>query len=334
MILFDNLTTFSYLILLTIIMYSTKYLADSKHCESKGCRKYVREKTGKIKSFLVGKNISTFRIQGLLTMIILCYTKLTALCFDLLSNTTLYGASKDDSDNYHKVFWLDGTKEYVKARYWYYITIASIGLIFVSLIPFLLCIYPLLRKSELFLRLLDKKGYMQKINDAFQDCYKDNLVACRFSAFYFLYRLGALAIIAYTPLNSEKFVGMSYFFLLTLAFHCWFQPYKNNFYNVVDMSMFISLALISIISFYRLHAVTLDLSETVKSFACQTILIYLPLVYIVLLVVWRRYLLWSKINENDLPYVLKKVCEFTEYAEEENANEMINTTGYETINDD
>ena len=172
MILFDNLTTFSYLILLTIIMYSTKYLADSKHCESKGCCKYVREKTGKMKSFLVGKNKPTFRIQGLLTMIILCYTKLTALSFDLLSNTTLYGASKDDSDNYHTVFWLDGTKEYAKTRYWYYITIASIGLIFVSLIPFLLCIYPLLRKSKLFLHLLDKKGYMQKINDAFKTAIK------------------------------------------------------------------------------------------------------------------------------------------------------------------
>ena len=123
---------------------------------------------------------------------------------------------------------------------------------------------------------------------------------------------------------------MSYFFLLTLAFHCWFQPYKNNFYNVVDMSMFISLALISIINFYRLHAVTLDLSETIKSFACHTILIYLPLVYVILLVVWRRYLWWLKINENNLPCVLKKVYEFTECTEEEKAN----TDRYYRIDDD
>ena len=329
MILFDNLITFLYLILLTIVMYSKKYLAYSKHCVNKRNCTYVSKITGKIYCFFVGKNQGTFRIQGLLTMIILCYTKLTALGFDLLSNTTLYGPSKDDSDKYHKVFWLDGTKEYVQTRYWYYITIASIGLIFVGLIPFLLCIYPLLRKSQLFhqsLRMGDTR-----VNDAFQDRYKDNLVACRFSAFYFLYRLGVLAIIAYAPSNSEQFVGMSYFFLLTLAFHCWFQPYKNNFYNIVDMSMFINLTLISIISFYRLHAVTLDLSETVKSFVCQTILIYLPLVYIILLVLWRRYLCWCKINKRDLPNVLKKLKEFTEGAEEEHATEMINSTEYQRI---
>ena len=309
MLLFDNLSTFLYLILLTIAIYSIKNIADM-HCVD--CCKSI---TGKTKSFVIRQVNSSFRIQGLLTLIILCYTKLTALGFDLLSNTTLYGASKDDSDNYHKVFWLDGTKEYVKIRYWYYIVIASIGLLIVGLIPFLLCIYPLLKKQQSFHR-FDQNGDTQRVNDAFQAHYKDTLVGRCFSAFYFLYRLGVLAIIAFAPSNSEQFVGISYFFLLMLAIHCWFQPYKNNFYNVVDASMLINLTLISIISFYRLHAVALNLSETVKSFACQTILIYLPFVYIillVLLVLWRQYLFWHNIKDgNSLPFVLKKLYKFTE----------------------
>ena len=333
MLLFDNLTTFFYLIFLTIFIYSVKYLADSNHCVNKHCCVYISWITGRIKSFVIGKNEPSFRIQGLLTLIILCYTKLAALGFDLLSNTTLYGASKYDSDNYHEVFWLDGTKEYVNIRYWYYIVIASIGLLFVGLIPLILCIFPFLRDRKAYHQVDQGQNY--RVYDVFQACYKiNNPVVLRFSAFYFLYRLCVLAIIAYTPSNSEKFVGISYFFLLMLAFHCWFQPYKNNFYNVVDASMFINLTLISIISFYRLHAVTLDLSETFKSFQFQTILIYLPFVYIILLVLWRRYLCWCNTeNRNyDLPYALKKLYEFTEYAEDrradkENANrQMTNAT--------
>ena len=103
-----------------------------------------------IRSFVVGENKTSFRIQGLLTLIILCYTKLTALGFYLLSYTTLYGPSKEDSKYHHTVFWLDGTKDYVGKNNWYYILSACICLVIVGVIPFLVCIYPLLKKSNRF----------------------------------------------------------------------------------------------------------------------------------------------------------------------------------------
>ena len=46
------------------------------------------------------KKCNCFYIQSLITCVVLCYAKLTALAFDLLSNTTLYGQGKDDSQEY------------------------------------------------------------------------------------------------------------------------------------------------------------------------------------------------------------------------------------------
>ena len=153
------------------------------------------------------------------------------------------------------------------------------------------------------------------------------LVAFQLSTFYIV--ISVLALCAFTSFTAHQFFGLSSLYLLLLLIHCLFQPFKNSFYSAVDMSMFINLMLISVISLYRLYAVDLGLSETIKCFICQTILIYLPLVYIVLLVMWRRYLLpYKKKNQkrDNLPYPLKKLYQFTEYSD--NAN-----IGYTQIQD-
>ena len=321
MLLFDNILTFLYIVILTIVIYLIGKYYDKKVLRDHQSFLCIETIIGRIRSYVVGENKPSFRIQGLLTLIILFYTKLTALGFYLLSYTTLYGPSKEDSKYHHTVFWLDGTKDYVAKDNWYYILIACICLAIVVVIPFLVCIYPLLKKSN---RLDDNRVY-----DAFQDQYKNNPVAGCFSAFYFLYRISVLALCAFTSFTAHEFFGLSSLYLLLLLIHCLFQPFKNSFYNAVDMSMFINLTLISVISLYRLYAVDLGLSETVKCFICQTILIYLPLLYIILLVMWRRYLLSYKIknkNYDNLPYPLKKLYQFTEYSD--NAN-----NGYTQIQD-
>ena len=230
------------------------------------------------------------------------------------------------------MFWLDGTKDYVSKDNWYYVVIASICLILIGLVPFFLCAYPWLNAYP---RLNNKLQKITKVYDAFQCQCNTNPVACRFSAFYFLYRLGVLAIIAYAPSNDQRFLLLSCFFLIILIFHIWLQPYKNNFYNLVDGSMFINLIFISILSFYRLHAVTKGSAETVKSFIFQTICIYLPLLYIVLLVFWRRYLMWyeheHKKSIKDLPKVLKILYKITEDHSNDD-QEMRNHAEYQAIN--
>ena len=59
-----------------------------------------------------------FHIHALLTIVILCYARVTAPAFDLLSYATLYGSSKDDSDDSLKVFRYDGTLKYKDHGYY------------------------------------------------------------------------------------------------------------------------------------------------------------------------------------------------------------------------
>ena len=319
MLLFDNSITFLYIGILTTVIYLIgKYYDKKVHKDKQRCL-CINKVAGTIRSFVVGENKPSFRIQGLLTLIILCYTKLTALGFYLLSSTTLYGPSKEDSEYHHKVFWLDGTEDFAFKDNWYYILTAIICLIIVLMIPLPVFFYPLLKRSN---QLDDNRVY-----DAFQDQYKNNPIAGCFSAFYFLCRISVLALCAFTSFTAHQFFGLSSLYLFLLTVHCLFQPFKNRFYNVVDMSMFINLTLISVISLFRLYAVDMGLSETVKSFVCQTILIYLPLAYVILLAIWRRYLQPYKINNktrDGLPNSLRKLYQFTEYSDNVNLYTQVN----------
>ena len=110
--------------------------------------------------------------------------------------------------------------------------------------------------------------------------------------------------------------------------------------------MFTNLTLISVISLYCLYAVVLDLSETIKSFVFQTILIYLPLVCIILLISWKRYLVWYKEkrgikdkNFEDLPRVFRALYTFTESSKnngrhKENTDRQMANVQAVDVNDD
>ena len=93
---------------------------------------------------------SFFRIHGLYTVVILCYTKITAIAFDLLTATTLYGPGKERSDYTLKVFWLDGTLKYTE--HWYYILIASLLLLLIAAVPFILFLFPWCRQTMMLFK--------------------------------------------------------------------------------------------------------------------------------------------------------------------------------------
>lgn len=281
------------------------------------------------------------RIHAILTIIVLCYSRVVAFAFHMLSYTNLYGKSKDDSSDRLKVFWYDGTLEY--GEYWYYYIVpAIIVLILAVSVPFILLIYPFCyiykcfrtfpcsilycftkcccclcmetkrddgkdnqdsflykcgcrpcrpKKTENFLPCNYKS--CDHTYDAVQSCYKsNNFVVARATALYLLYRLFTLSIYAFTPSIELQYLLQSGFFLLMLTIHSCFQPYKKNIYNVIDSCVFINLTLISIISYHRLYSEAQDLTATNKAFIFQTILIYLPFIYLVslvFLVCWNMY---------------------------------------------
>ena len=274
-----------------------------------------------------------FRIHALLTIVILCYARVTALAFDLLSYATLHGSSKDDSDDSLRVFRYDGTLKY--NEHGYYIFVASIALSIVVLIPMILLIYPCCRSYKCcrifrckiafcfakifcmktkaadgnnkedsfyyrcFCRPCRQNNYYllnfqscDQMHDSVQECYKkNNFVVARASALYLIYRLITLAIYAFAPSSEIQYLLQAGFFLLMLTINSCFQPYdtKKKIYNVIDACIFANLTIISVISYHRLHYEAQDLSDTNKAFIFQTVLIYMPLLYLVALIFWRMY---------------------------------------------
>ena len=293
----------------------------------------LNKKKSKKRNFFV-----MLRIHAILTIIVLCYSRLVAFAFHMLSYTSLYGSSKDDSTDRLRVFWYDGTLEYGE-NWYYYILPAVIVLIFIVSIPLILFVYPFCyiykcfrvfpcriiycftkccccmcmetkpaddinnqdsflykcgcrpcnqQKSKVFLPCNYES--FNHTHDAVQECYKDdNFVVARATALYLVYRLITLSVYAFTPSIELKYLLQSGFFLLMLTIHCCFQPYKKKIYNVVDACVFIILTLVSIISYHRLYSEAQGLTATNKAFVFQTILIYLPFVYLVSLACWTLY---------------------------------------------
>jgi len=268
-----------------------------------------------------GQQGSFFRINGLYTVIILCYTKITAIAFDLLTATTLYGPGKDMSKYTIKVFWLDGTLKYTEN--WHYILIASILLLIMVSVPLILFIFPWCRRTS-------------KYYDIVQECYKNNnFIVIRFSAIYFVYRLAVLAAYAFTPSTDLQYLWQGALFLFMLVIQCCFQPYKNPFYNIVDGCMFFILTLISMLSFYQLYVQSLDASASFKVFVFQTILVYLPFVYFIVLAVWKRYIrhIKSHTSPENVSVLVKTLYGFTETNTFDEGNSRSNTEAYNRHNE-
>ena len=114
-------------------------------------------------------------------------------------------------------------------------------------------------------------------------CYKCNRIASSFTAVYFLYRIGALAIYAFTTTVHYQYLWQCGFFLSMLVIHCMVQPYRKRIYNIIDGIVFFIMTLIPLLSLYQLYSVDVGLAATKKAAVFQLILIYLPFVYIVLL---------------------------------------------------
>ena len=284
-----------------------------KCCQCSCELKYTRTVEWLNRKVCGNKNEPTtcFRSQSLITCTVLCYAKLTSLAFDLLSNTTLYGRGKDDSDEFLQVFWLDGTQTYLKDTSWALLLVAAICIGIVILIPSVIILYPIIAYSYNNERRTVPE-YIRLFYDSLRLCYKNNHIACSFTAVYFCYRIGALAIYAFTTTVHYQYLWQCGFFLSMLLIHCVVQPYRKKIFNVIDGFIFSNMTLISLLSLYQLYSVDVGLSETKKAFTFQLTLIYLPFVYIVLLWPCVRFYTYIKTKELDSNGNVAKLIKFVD----------------------
>ena len=237
-------------------------------------------------------NLQRSIIHAFATFLLLSYTKFTLVSFILLTSTPLY----NDTEVIGQVVYYDGTIDFLGQDHIPYMVPAIFVLLtFVAIPPIVLTALSLMRLLEkVFNRpicaQLQPGPGVQQFLDTFHGCYKDGTEGAGdgskydlrwFAGFYFFSRIVLFAIFAFTPdwflqyfLQQLAFTAMFLLFAL-------FRPYKEDFYNKVDLTIFAILAAINALTMYNFYLTTTEISISKGAFAFQYFLIFCPLIYMV-----------------------------------------------------
>ena len=167
---------------------------------------------------------------------------------------------------------------------------------FVVIPPLLLLDYPLrlfewgLSKVE-FLWRLYPVGKIHFILDTFQGCFKNK---CRFFAgLYFVFRLVVNINFSFALTWLDQFMIQEIVCILMIMLVSIFQPYneQNEIFNLIDVLIFTNFAVVNGLSFYLYeYSVNNPKADTLPAsvFVIEYILVFLPLIYIIGYILWRK----------------------------------------------
>ena len=224
----------------------------------------------------VSLNESFFR--GLVTFLVLSYTKFTLVTFSLLKPGYLSGPG---GKQYDIVVSLDGTLQYFGHGHLPYAIPAILVLIFIVLLPLvILAMYPRIY-AWLGMPMNKMMTFFDPLNGTFEHNY--------FGLLYFIYRLILVAIFSFTPEVQQQYVLQHIFSIAILIFHVMKRPYKDNAHNIVDCCLLALIPTVLGISFFQLVNVVTTNNINQVAMAVQIILLYLPLIYLVSLISCKLY---------------------------------------------
>ena len=241
-------------------------------------------------------------IDSFATFLMISYTKVTVITITLLTPAQQYYVYRDKTSKVGdgNVFYFDPQYEFFEPPHLYLGLLALVIAVVVVLAPPLfLFLYP----TKLFQNCLHKcsgrsRQAVHTFADAFQGCFKNRTINNRdyryFSGLYLLLRIMFLLIYAVeTPTYVQLLLQQVLCTLAVLVFAL-VKPYKEAFYNKVDMTTFSLLSLMNTLSFanYTHSAVNGQTSQAL--FAINYALGFLPLVYISLYLLY-LFLKWRGI---------------------------------------
>lgn len=222
-------------------------------------------------------------IDAFATFLMLSYTKLTIISFFFLTTAPLY--SPDGNRIGETLFYFDPQFHYFHSHHLPLALIAITVLItFVLIPPVFLFLYPL----QAFQRCLNRSGRpchtLHTFADAFQGCFKDRTNNNRdyryFSGLYFLFRIIILIVYIIELRPLTQLVIQQILCIFAILLFALVKPYKEAFYNKVDLLFFTLLAIMSTLSLCNYTHRLLDGSVSTAVFAVNYALAFLPLVYI------------------------------------------------------
>ena len=280
---FKYVTVLYSLILVVIIIFFLRVC--SNQCTSKVCR---------IK-FSAQHSI----IHGLSGFLIICYSECTKISLILLTPGGLSGkGNARERTILRKVAFYNGELDYFQGKHLLYALPALFFIVIIGLVPpMLMIVYPLCYRVFGWLKISESRSVkllcqciplekLKPLFDSFQSSFKDEYRF--FSGLYFLYRLLALLIFAFSHSLTSFYTTIQGFLLLILSTHAVIQPYKLHRHNILDALVLTNLSIINILSFYNYELVNQlsDYDYFINiSCAAQIIFLYLPLIYLLLLVV-------------------------------------------------
>jgi len=198
-------------------------------------------------------------IDAFATFLQLSYSKLIFVSFNLLSYVALYNSKGERV--YPSVLYYAGEVSYLSRTHLpFFILAICVFLVFVIQPCLLLLFYP----TKTFQRCLE---FFPGVNwhplhafaDAFNGYYKNGTNGTwdmrYFGSFYLLFRMVFYLMSAISQVQSSLIV--TFVPLLASLLFGIFKPYKNNFFNILDASMFALLELSQIWAVYDTYAFTI-----------------------------------------------------------------------------
>ncbi len=245
--------------------------------------------------------IRSYIIHGLSAFLITCYIKCAQVAFHILIPGRLMGMPTTSSHHNPQlnVVLFSGNIGYLSSAHWLY-AFPAILIVFIVCLPppILLLWYPLgrqtvakviekcrmhnypLRNGGQSCHRVNVVDTMKPLLDSFQSCYKDN---CRyFAGLQFVYRLVILCTFNFTetPLIFYSAIGVE--ISLILVIHVIFWPYRKRWHNILDTLIYSNIILVNGFTMY-IYSSSVNFSSTFvhEAAVIQTLLIFLPLVYII-----------------------------------------------------
>ena len=234
-------------------------------------------------------------IDAFATFLVISYTKIVFTTISLLTPARQYYVSHEKRsavpDGY--LFYFDPQYRYFKGAHLAVgLTALVVGVVFVLLPPTFLLLYP----TRVFQRCLNKWSgrswqTLHTFADAFQGCFKNrtnnNLDYRYFAGLYFVLRIVILMVYAVELSLTIQLLLQQVICVLAVLVFALVKPYKEPFFNKVDLTFFSLLSIMNIFSFSnftysRLNGVESDNALLAINYALG----FLPLVYISVYVVY------------------------------------------------
>ena len=235
----------------------------------------------------------------LASFLLLSYTLFGVVSFYLLMHTCL--VDKDGNCITNRAYF-DGSMKVLDKRNVVNIILSSIGVIFLILLPLVLIF---LRHNEM----TQSPTFLDAILEPFHRDFRSDCDCkycktwkfkkltfsmgvhdyCWVAGGYFILRLVFLLIFIISPGSIEVFLTEACLCTLVSIFFYTVRPYKKLLYNNLDGTIFILLALISLLNMYQYHLTMNNHALSKPVLYIELLITYIPLLWIVLYIIKRSY---------------------------------------------